>query len=218
MCPSRTSSPPRRCRASRSSRPRSPSPVPRSSLRRVAQRERRLARLIHVLIDRLDYILLDCPPSLGLLTVNALTAAHAVLIPIQCEYYALEGLTQLIATVEPRARSPESRSRREGRRADDVRRPDEPVRRSGGRGPDAPRRGRVRDRRSRATSACPRRRATGSRSRCTGPNRRAPRPTGPLADERRGRRDWPAAERSESSSTATGTPPAAGLGRAASTR
>ncbi len=65
----------------------------------VAQRERRLARLIHVLIPDYDYIVLDCPPSLGLLTVNALTAAHAVLIPIQCEYYALEGLTQLIATV-----------------------------------------------------------------------------------------------------------------------
>ena len=65
----------------------------------VAQRERRLSRLIHVLIPNYDYILLDCPPSLGLLTVNALTAAHAVLIPIQCEYYALEGLTQLIATV-----------------------------------------------------------------------------------------------------------------------
>jgi chromosome partitioning protein len=65
----------------------------------LAQRERRLARLIHGLVDRYDYILLDCPPSLGLLTVNALTAAHSVLIPIQCEYYALEGLTQLIATV-----------------------------------------------------------------------------------------------------------------------
>jgi len=65
----------------------------------VAQRERRLARLIHVLIKDFEYIILDCPPSLGLLTVNALTAAHAVLIPIQCEYYALEGLTQLIATV-----------------------------------------------------------------------------------------------------------------------
>jgi chromosome partitioning protein len=63
------------------------------------QRERRLARLLAEVSDDYDYILLDCPPSLGLLTVNALTAAHAVLIPLQCEFYALEGLTQLIATV-----------------------------------------------------------------------------------------------------------------------
>ncbi len=63
------------------------------------QRERRLARLIRTVADEFDYILIDSPPSLGLLTVNALTAADAVLIPIQCEYYALEGLTQLIATV-----------------------------------------------------------------------------------------------------------------------
>lgn len=65
----------------------------------LAQRERRLARLIADVTNDYDYILLDCPPSLGLLTVNALTAADAVLIPIQCEYYALEGLSQLIATV-----------------------------------------------------------------------------------------------------------------------
>jgi chromosome partitioning protein len=63
------------------------------------QRERRLGRLLDGLADDYDYILLDCPPSLGLLTVNALTAADAVLIPLQCEFYALEGLTQLIATV-----------------------------------------------------------------------------------------------------------------------
>jgi len=63
------------------------------------QRERRLARLLAGVSDDYDYILLDCPPSLGLLTVNALTAADAVLIPLQCEFYALEGLTQLIATV-----------------------------------------------------------------------------------------------------------------------
>jgi chromosome partitioning protein len=63
------------------------------------QRERRLARILAGLVGSYDYILLDCPPSLGLLTVNALTAADAVVIPIQCEYYALEGLSQLIATV-----------------------------------------------------------------------------------------------------------------------
>ncbi len=65
----------------------------------VAQRERRLKRLLDGVASDYDYVFLDCPPSLGLLTVNALTAADAVLIPIQCEYYALEGLTQLIATV-----------------------------------------------------------------------------------------------------------------------
>ncbi len=62
-------------------------------------RERRLGGLLTTVADNYDYILLDCPPSLGLLTVNALTAADTVLIPLQCEFYALEGLTQLIATV-----------------------------------------------------------------------------------------------------------------------
>ncbi len=63
------------------------------------QRERRLGRILTEVAGNVDYIFLDCPPSLGLLTVNALTAADAVLIPIQCEYYALEGLSQLIATI-----------------------------------------------------------------------------------------------------------------------
>jgi chromosome partitioning protein len=63
------------------------------------RRERRLGGLLTTVADNYDYILLDCPPSLGLLTVNALTAADTVLIPLQCEFYALEGLTQLIATV-----------------------------------------------------------------------------------------------------------------------
>lgn len=62
-------------------------------------RERRLAAAVRNGRDHWDWILIDCPPSLGLLTINALTAADAVLVPIQCEYYALEGLTQLIATV-----------------------------------------------------------------------------------------------------------------------
>jgi len=63
------------------------------------QRERRLGRLLAPIADRYDHLFIDCPPSLGLLTVNALTAADGALIPIQCEYYALEGLTQLIATI-----------------------------------------------------------------------------------------------------------------------
>ena len=62
-------------------------------------RERRLARVLAAVANTYDYILVDCPPALGLLTVNALTAADAVLIPLQCEYYALEGLTQLLATL-----------------------------------------------------------------------------------------------------------------------
>ena len=66
----------------------------------VEGRERRLARALRPLTPSYDTVLLDCPPSLGLLTVNALTAADSVLIPIQCEYYALEGLGQLLSTIE----------------------------------------------------------------------------------------------------------------------
>lgn len=62
-------------------------------------RESRLARALRPLERRFDYILLDCPPSLGLLTVNSMTAAKGVLIPIQCEFYALEGLSQLLNVV-----------------------------------------------------------------------------------------------------------------------
>jgi chromosome partitioning protein len=63
------------------------------------RRERRLARAVGSIAPLFDDVLIDCPPSLGLLTVNALTAADAVLVPIQCEYYALEGLSQLVATI-----------------------------------------------------------------------------------------------------------------------
>jgi chromosome partitioning protein len=63
----------------------------------------RAVRLRHALRPHLDgyaFVVLDCPPSLGLLTLNALTAAHRVLVPLQCEYYALEGLTHLMATID----------------------------------------------------------------------------------------------------------------------
>jgi chromosome partitioning protein len=61
-------------------------------------RENRLKRVLDPIKDQFDFILMDCPPSLGLLTINALTASDSILIPIQCEYYALEGLTQLMDT------------------------------------------------------------------------------------------------------------------------
>lgn len=63
------------------------------------RRERRLAILIDQISDDFDFVLIDCPPSLGMLTLNALTACDSVLIPIQTEYYALEGLTQLDRTI-----------------------------------------------------------------------------------------------------------------------
>lgn len=65
----------------------------------VLSRETRLKRVLESVKYNFDYVLIDCPPSLGLLTINALTAASSVLIPIQCEFYALEGLTQLMNTI-----------------------------------------------------------------------------------------------------------------------
>lgn len=62
-------------------------------------REVRLKRALEEVRDQFDYIIIDCPPSLGLLTLNALTASDSVIIPVQCEYYALEGLSQLLSTV-----------------------------------------------------------------------------------------------------------------------
>ena len=62
-------------------------------------RERKLGLLIKEVATDYDYIFIDCPPSLGLLTINSLTAAHSVLIPLQCEYYAMEGLSQLLKTI-----------------------------------------------------------------------------------------------------------------------
>lgn len=66
----------------------------------VAEREQRFRNALAGALPLYDFILVDCPPSLGMLTLNALTAANSVLIPLQCEYYALEGLTRLLATIE----------------------------------------------------------------------------------------------------------------------
>ena len=63
-------------------------------------RETRLRMALASGLDAYDYVIIDCPPSLGLLTINALVAAHRVLIPLQCEYYALEGMSHLLATVD----------------------------------------------------------------------------------------------------------------------
>lgn len=64
------------------------------------QREQTLKNCIAAVKDDFDFIIIDCPPSLSLLTINALTAADSVLVPIQCEYYALEGLSQVLNTIE----------------------------------------------------------------------------------------------------------------------
>ena len=64
------------------------------------EREFRLRNALQEVRERYDYIIIDCPPSLGLLTINALAAADAVLIPMQCEYFALEGVSQILNTIE----------------------------------------------------------------------------------------------------------------------
>lgn len=65
----------------------------------LVSRETILKKALNLIRDRFDFVLMDCPPSLGLLTLNALTAANGVLVPIQSEYFALEGLTQLMETI-----------------------------------------------------------------------------------------------------------------------
>jgi chromosome partitioning protein len=75
----------------------------------VQLREQRLRKALAGALSDFEYVLIDCPPSLGLLTLNALVAAHAVLVPLQCEFYALEGLSHLVRTVDrvKRAFNPE---------------------------------------------------------------------------------------------------------------
>lgn len=63
------------------------------------QREQQLRKKLDQVRDEYDYIIIDCPPSLGLLNTNALSAADSVIVPVQCEYYALEGLTQILSTI-----------------------------------------------------------------------------------------------------------------------
>lgn len=74
--------------------------VAEMALLQAQQREQRLKTILSSVVNHYDYIIIDCPPSLSILTVNALVAADSVLIPIQCEYFALEGLSGLLNTVE----------------------------------------------------------------------------------------------------------------------
>jgi chromosome partitioning protein len=69
-------------------------------LTNVDHRDEKMKKALAQVSDKYDYILIDCSPSLGLITVNALTASHSVLIPIQCEYFALEGLGKLLTTIQ----------------------------------------------------------------------------------------------------------------------
>ena len=78
------------------------------------RREYRFRSVLAGNLDDYDYVFLDCPPSLGLLTINALVASDAVIIPLQCEYYALEGLSQLLSTIRTVKRSFNSRLEVEG--------------------------------------------------------------------------------------------------------
>jgi chromosome partitioning protein len=78
------------------------------------ERESRLKQLLAPLRDKYDYLFIDCPPSLGLLTINSLTAADSVMVPLQCEYYAMEGLGHLMSTIDRVRRSLNTELRLEG--------------------------------------------------------------------------------------------------------
>ena len=124
-------------------------------------RETALRRALQELRDEYQYVVVDCPPSLGLLTLNVLTAADGVLIPIQCEYYALEGLSQLLNTIKLVQRNFNPALAIDGALLS-----------TSGPASSAPS--------SRATCASPRRPVSASRSSCTTCNRSGPRATSPL--------------------------------------
>ncbi|MGD8514435.1 MAG: AAA family ATPase [Granulosicoccaceae bacterium] len=84
------------------------------ALMNIEHRERMLREALAPVLDNYDYVLIDCPPSLNMLTLNALTAADGVLIPMQCEYYALEGLSALVETIEKLRATVNPRLRIEG--------------------------------------------------------------------------------------------------------
>ena len=89
------------------------------------ERERRLRKPFARDLEDFDFVVIDCPPSLGLLTLNALAAAESVLVPVQCEYYAMEGLAHLLRTIDLVRQRLNPGLRLGGRTADDVRRPNE---------------------------------------------------------------------------------------------
>ena len=126
-------------------------------------RETRLRRAIDAVIDDYDYVLIDCPPSLGLLTVNGLSAAHEVLVPIQCEYYALKGSDNCSATSTSCAATSTPTARQHDR-VRDVRRPHQARRSGRQRGPRALRRQGPAYRRAPLGATRPRHRRSGSRS------------------------------------------------------
>lgn len=84
------------------------------------EKESILKKNLELLDGKYDFIIIDCPPSLNLLTINALTAANTVLVPIQCEYYALEGLSQVLKTVNLDSEKAESGTGSRGRCVYDV--------------------------------------------------------------------------------------------------
>ena len=141
-------------------------------------RELKLRRALEAVTDDFDFILIDCPPSLGLITVNGLAAADEVLVPIQCEYYALEGLGQLLRNVHLVQANLNEKLEVSHHRAHHVRRPDQAGRAGGGRGAASTSATRCAGTSSRGRCGSPRHRRSGSRSRCSIPPRVGRSPTG----------------------------------------